>query len=107
MIVYRLLYFFDAGSGTCLWSANESAREKFDYPVDINDLPLCENTKRRIIYITAWYDTSLDWSDPSGPSPWDVDELLSFNSEAQKMLHSLRTELGNEFELVDESRTSQ
>ena len=75
MTKYGLRYFFDVGSDTCLWSPNDSAREKFNYPVDINTLPLSENSERHVIYITARYDTSRDWNDPAGPSLWDVDEF--------------------------------
>ncbi|HEY9681465.1 MAG TPA: hypothetical protein V6C86_07785 [Oculatellaceae cyanobacterium] len=107
MTKYKLRYFFDPGTCICLWTANDRAHEKFGYPVDISKLPLCENTQRRVIYIAAWYDTSIDWSYPADPSPWDVDERRLFNAAAQKLFDKLRTELGDEFELVDESGTSE
>jgi hypothetical protein len=106
MSKYKLRYFFDPGASSCLWSANDSAREKFGYPVDVWQLPLCENTQRRVIYVATWYDTSLDWSYPPNPSPWGEDELQSFNTEAQNLLTLLRIKLGNEFEIVDESGTT-
>jgi hypothetical protein len=104
---YKLRYFFDPGAGVCLWAGNDNARERFGYPVDPGGLPLCENTQRQIFYVIAWYDTSIDWSDPAGPSPWDLDERQRFNAAAQRLLGLLRTELGNEFDLVDESVTSK
>ena len=55
---YVLRYFFDAGSGICLWSANDEAREKFDYPVQLSDLELPENLLRQAIHVMAWYDTN-------------------------------------------------
>jgi len=57
---YILRYFFDPGSGIRLWSANDTASEKFDYPVQLHDLWLPENLLRKAIYVMAWYDTSLD-----------------------------------------------
>jgi hypothetical protein len=41
----RLRYFFDAGSGTCLWSGNSAAEACFGYAVDMDDLPLGANTR--------------------------------------------------------------
>src|SRR5262249_23851793 len=40
---YRFRYFFDPGSGCCLWSDNEASRERFGYPVDLDRLDLGEN----------------------------------------------------------------
>lgn len=51
---YKLRFFFDAGSGICLWSADERTIEKFDYPVDPSKLPIDENLRRRLHYVTAW-----------------------------------------------------
>ena len=43
---YKLKFMFDWGSGVCLWSDNESAREKFgDYPVFCSDLPVSKDLK--------------------------------------------------------------
>jgi hypothetical protein len=103
---YQLRYFFDPGAGICLWSANDAARERFDYPVDASKLSLPENTWRRLLYLCRWYDTSIDWSYPPDPSPWDQAERQRFKAEAQRVLSLLRQELGPEFEIVDESRTA-
>jgi hypothetical protein len=102
MSKYKLRYFFDPGANICLWAANENARERFGYPVDISQLPISENTRRRVFYVAAWYDTSIDWGHPAGPSPWHADERQLFNSAAQNLLGKLRSELGKEFDLVDE-----
>jgi hypothetical protein len=42
---YEIRYFFDPGSGVCLWAKNAAAREKFGYPIDHRNLGLSENTK--------------------------------------------------------------
>ena len=35
MPTYKLKYMFDWGSGVCLWSSNDKAKEKFgDYPIE-------------------------------------------------------------------------
>jgi hypothetical protein len=104
---YKLRYFFDAGAGICLWAPNDAAREKFGYPVEFKVLGLPENTVRRGYYITAWYDTSIDWSYPPDPSPWDALEGVRFKASAQEFLELLRRELGPEFEIIDESGTGE
>ena len=48
------------------------------------------------------YDTSLDWDDPAGPSPWPEEAWPSFLADARAFLDRLRQELGATFEVVDE-----
>jgi hypothetical protein len=104
-MMYRLRFFFDAGAGICLWALNDSARVRFDYAIDAKDLPLPENTWRRLLYLCYWYDTSIDWNYPPDPSLWDEAERKRFNREAQKLLALMREQLGPEFEIVDKSGT--
>jgi hypothetical protein len=73
--------------------------------VDTRKLPLKENTWYRARYIAAWYDTSIDWSYPPDPSPWDSSERERFNAAAQGLLAQLRQELGPDYEIIDESGT--
>jgi hypothetical protein len=107
MAKYRLRYFFDPGAAICLWSANDVARQEFGYPVDARNLPLPEITRIRLDDLAAWYDTSIDWDYPPGPSPWDEAESQRFNAEAQKLLATLREQLGSDFEIEDESGTAK
>ena len=100
---YIFRYFFDPGSGICLWSDNDAAREKFDYAVELSKLGLPDNFLRQAIHLTAWYDTSLDWSNPPNPSPWPESEFVRFHEASQKFLSMLRQELGPDFEIRDES----
>lgn len=106
MSQYQFRYFFDPGSGICLWSANDQARERFSYSVDLGYLKLPENLLRKGDYILAWFDTSIDWDYPPDPSPWSQEERLRFNEAAQSFLQSLRQYLGLNFEIIDESGTS-
>lgn len=105
MATYKLRFFFSPGSGICLWSANDAARERWDCPVDLKALPLPENTWRKALYVMAWYDTGIDWSYPAAPSPWTIEERLSFNLAAQSLLAVFRDQLGSDFEISDESET--
>jgi ribosomal protein S18 acetylase RimI-like enzyme len=100
---YHLRYFFDAGSGVCLWSANDAARTRWGYPVACDRLSLTTNTRHWAAYVLAWYDTSFDWNDPGGPSPWTLDEAARFDAAAQRLLGLLRAELGPDVTISDES----
>ena len=103
MAKYSLRFFFDPGAGVCLWAGNDAAKERFEYAVDLSQLPLPENSRRRALHVCYWYDTCIDWNRPSGQSPWDAAERNRFNVEAQKLLSMLREQLGPNFEIVDES----
>jgi hypothetical protein len=103
MARYQLRFFFDPGAGTCLWAGNDAARERFNYAIDISHLHLPENTRRRMLHLCHWYDTSIDWNYPSRQSPWDVAERDRFNAEAQTLLAVVREQLGSDFDIEDQS----
>ncbi|MEJ8850560.1 hypothetical protein [Variovorax rhizosphaerae] len=85
---------FDSGSGVCLWSTNEAAREELGYAIDHWALPLSENTKRWLQHLVAWYDTSLDWESPANSDQqWTSEELKRFNAAAKRGLEMLCREL--------------
>jgi hypothetical protein len=100
---YRIRFFFDWGSGTCLWSANDAARQAFDYPIDPGKLPLSAETIDRIGRMCAWYDKALNWDYPPDPGPWRQDECDRFNGQSALLLESIRRELGADFDVIDES----
>ncbi|MEP0871684.1 hypothetical protein NDA01_17875 [Trichocoleus desertorum AS-A10] len=49
-----------------------------------------------------WHDTALDWSDPLGPSPWSLEECERFNTAVSQLLALIRTELGDEYEIISD-----
>jgi hypothetical protein len=102
---YLLRYFFDPGSGVCLWSANDAARNKFSYPVNHNALSLSVNLVKQVNHIISWHDTAIDWESPANPSPWSDDERGVFNAAAQRLYTSLKMALGSDFDICDESNT--
>ncbi len=103
-MTYEFRYFFDPGSGVCLWSNNEAANARYGYPVDHWELPLSENTKRWLQYLIAWFDTSLDWESPGdSDDTWSEDELNRFRAAARKGLEMLWRELpASHFSIADE-----
>lgn len=108
-MTYEIRYFFDLGSGVCLWAKNEDAREKFGYPIEHWELPLSENTNRWIQYLISWFDTSFDWSSPAdSDNYWSEEELQRFNQAAKKGLELLRQELPSpQYEFIDETSMSK
>ncbi|CAA6822022.1 MAG: Unknown protein [uncultured Sulfurovum sp.] len=106
MEVFKLRFFFDAGSGICMWSANDNSKEKFgDYPIECNQLPISENLWRKLSYLTAWYDTCIDWSYPPNPTPWSTSECHRFNKEVLSVLNDVTRELGKEYIIQNEFKS--
>ena len=99
---YMLRYFFDPGSGICLWSANDDARERFGYPVEIDSLRLSQSLRSSASHLVQWYDTSVDWASPGDPSPWSEEERARFAASANEFLEKLREFLGSDFDIRDE-----
>lgn len=98
---YRLRYFYD-WSCLPLWSANDAARDAFDYAIDLADLPLSDQTVVRVHEICNWHDTALNQAYPADSGPWAADECDRFNAAARQLLTDLLSELGPDFEIVDE-----
>jgi hypothetical protein len=78
-----LRFMFDAGSGTCLWAADDAARAAFGYAVDHHALPLDAAMRARLDGLVAWHDRSIDWAHPGGPSPWDATAQARFAQAAR------------------------
>jgi hypothetical protein len=104
--MYKLRYFFDAGSGICLWAANDASRSTWGYPVDVDVIGLPETVCKQAYDTLTFYDTCINWSSPGDPSPWTEVDRQALNVSAQSLLRSLRSALGDSFEIVDESKTS-
>ncbi|MGE8210274.1 MAG: hypothetical protein ACN6RH_12250 [Stenotrophomonas rhizophila] len=100
----ELRYFFDPGSGICLWAHNDEARERFGYPVEHWTLPLSENTRRWLSYLIAWFDTSIDWSSPGDSDDrWSADEVGRFREASIRGAALVREELeGIGFLIIEE-----
>ena len=101
---YKARYFFDWGSGICLWSASLATREAFDYPIESSALPISDELRDTLERVVALQLGQLNEADPGGPSPWSDDDLQSFRRESRALLEQLRIELGDDWEIVDESQ---
>lgn len=99
--MYVLRFFFDY-SGTCLWSANDQARERFGYPVELADLPIPYELRVALSEACDRFDTSLDWGNPGGSSTWSEEDAKAFRQMSDELLSRLREALGPSFQIRDE-----
>ncbi|HVY89090.1 MAG TPA: hypothetical protein VG942_09500 [Hyphomonadaceae bacterium] len=103
---YRLRFFFDAGSGVCLWSQNEAAKQRFGYAVELDSLDLPAGLAEEAERLISDYDATIDWSDPARLVEPDRD-AVSFGYErnaplrdqVRSLLPRLRAALGADFEI--------
>lgn len=103
---YAIRFFFDAGSGVCLWAGNDAARDRWDYAIEAASLSLPPELRTEAERLVQWYDSSVDWIDPSNPSPWDQSARERFAVVAQVFLGDLRAFLGPDYDIIDESGTN-
>ena len=100
--------FFYTLHGDFLWSGNEITKEKYGYPVNIERLPVTEKLKKEINDLGCEYSTSVDWSDPGGPSLWTQEKHMHFHNRLIIILNKLREELGKDYCVLNElSQTLQ
>ncbi len=62
----RLRFFFDAGSGVCLWAQDDEAKARFGYPVEAGDLDIPAELRAEIEQLITDYDDTFPWDDPGG-----------------------------------------
>jgi hypothetical protein len=99
---YKLRYFFEWRAGSCLWSGNDEAYKTYDVgPINPSRLPLSKATIKKIKQLSELHDTSMNWSNPSGPSPWSKEKLERFEQEGKRLLERIRRELGEEYEVIN------
>jgi len=98
----KLGLFFEPGSGICLWSADAEANAKFDYPVDLEALPISDATKDHGNRLSELFDTSIDSENPGAPSPWSAIQWAKFKIQADDLFANLRIQLGPDFALQND-----
>lgn len=97
---YILKYWFEHG-GICLWSANENAKNRFDYPIENRLLPISEELIEELNNLEEEYKGYLNWSDPVAPSPWTQKQKDDFRKKANEVYYKLISELGSDFEVIN------
>lgn len=100
MAKYKMKYWFEWG-GTCLWSANDAARNEFGYAVDEQQLPISQNLKNLLWYLQAYHENMMDMDNAPDDSPWWTEEdTVMFDKKKKFAYEQLCRELGEEYEIV-------
>ena len=99
-----LRFFFDPGSGVCLWQRSEEAGAHGPYAVDHEALPLTRNTKAALTALVAIADLSIDWEDAPDSGPyWSQDAKGVFEHLASTAFSAAKAELSmHGYELINE-----
>ncbi|WP_206756163.1 hypothetical protein [Trichocoleus sp. FACHB-591] len=98
----QIRFFYDWGCDSPFWCGNDAAHDRFGVgPIEPEELGLSAEISEQLRSLGAWHDTALDWSDPLGPSPWPLEECERFNTAVSQLLALIRTELGDEYEIID------
>jgi hypothetical protein len=100
----RLRFFFDAGSGVCLWAQDAEAKARFGYPVESAMLDIPDVLRAEIEDLITGYDDTFPWDDPASgvvvkpdrPIPGH-DENPAFATRVRVLLPELRKALGPSF----------
>lgn len=90
----QLRYFFD-WSGDILWAGDDEALKKFGYPVDLDKLPLSDQTKQMVIQL---FD---DWVKVKDERNLEID-TKEFTLANESLYSRIVHELGSSFEVFKE-----
>ena len=98
----KLRYFYDAGSGICLWAGDDEATEKYGYPVLLEKLPLSKKTVSIGNELINRFDTSIDREYPPGPSRWNEEEKSRFAKDSNSFYSLVVEELAHTYDIENE-----
>ena len=101
LVEYILKYWFEDG-GNCLWSVNDHAKNKFNYDIDNEKLPISRALVDELYALEAEYRGYLDWDYPLSPSPWTPKQKSDFKKRANETYLKLLSELGTDFKIINE-----
>lgn len=100
MAKYVFKYMFEWG-GTCLWSINDAALERYGYDVDETELPISTNLKKYLWYLQAYHDCMMDWENAPDNSPWWTSEdTIEWHRKREFAYEQLCKELGEDYEIL-------
>jgi hypothetical protein len=104
MAKYILKYWFEHG-GICLWSANDNARNKYGYPINNDKLPISKELINELYALEEEYYGYLEWDYPPYPTPWTEEQMQNFKNRANAAYLTLVSELGSDFEVINQIDT--
>ncbi len=82
-------------SGDILWAEDDEALEKFGYPVNLDNLPLSEQTKQMVMQL---FD---DWAKVKDERNLEID-TKKFTLASDKLYSKIVEELGSTFAVLKE-----
>ncbi len=102
----RLRFFFDAGSGVCLWARDDEARARFGYAVEAAMLDVPAELRAEIEELVTDYDDTFPWDDPASGQAVAASRTISgyaespaFATRVRALLPKLRAALGPGLEI--------
>ncbi|MFE0378297.1 hypothetical protein ACFW1M_22565 [Streptomyces inhibens] len=96
-----LRFFFEPGvPHTPLWPHDIDS--PYGYPCDLERLPISSATRTELARLCKWFQSSIDWKNPPGPSPWPYEQQELFSRQADTALETLRHELGDDWKILDQ-----
>lgn len=93
---YIIKVWFEHG-GVCLWGMNQAAKEKYNYPIAPELLPISEETKAIANSMNKAYRTAYDWNDFSKGTVWTEEQIEEFEKKSQDLAIRLQKELGDDY----------
>lgn len=104
MTPHPLRFFFEYGVDTPLWpgpSDRPGLDSPYGYPCAPERLPVTAATATELTRLAGLYQSSLDWDDPAGPSPWSREQWEAFRRGTDAAPAALRRDLGDGWTVED------
>jgi hypothetical protein len=96
-----LKFMFDYTAGTCIWSANQETADNFGGwgCIHHETLGVSDGLGLIMIDLCKEFDSSLDRSNPGGPSPWTEEHWLDFKERTRQVYEDLVKEIGETYKV--------
>ncbi len=98
MATYKLRFFFDNIAGVCLWAGDTATMERFDYPVDLDMLPIPSDLSEAADSLIARWERHVYEERPWPPG----DSLAVFAKDCRAFVGRLESALPDGYEIADE-----
>lgn len=101
---YTFRYWFEWGCREdfcpCLWSVDNVTKDKYNYYVDINELPISKELISFLCQLSIEHDNALDWNYPPDSLLWTKEEEEMFYIKAKEGYRRLQEELGSDYKII-------
>lgn len=95
--------FMPEYNATSLWSVSDSTYEDLGIELNYKKLNLSDGLIEKLEKFDKRIMGLIDWGNPAGESPLSEEEREFIWDEGQLLLERIRTELIDDFEVIDES----